>query len=229
MVWMGLFRKLGFTLLLLVAVFLISYLVAFFVISLTPYGNVTERVYSTPQTPASYDPSSIGGAWENQLLYLIPGAGSTNVPRDTAIWIDEPRSVRVENLSLSPEVPIVRTNEYYSSPPSAVITVYPAELLQPNTTYNVSAIVGGTPSWWIFTTSSEPSQPTFSTHLAPYDTWVAFTAAILATMTVMLAFLLQRRKHTRIVGNLVTNAAKATSWALFFHYFKCRSNLHCFL
>jgi len=222
---MGLFRKLVFTLLLLVAVFLLSYLVVFFAISSTPYGYYTEHVYSKPQTPSSYDYSNLGDQWKNQLLTPMPEAGSTNVSRDTAIWIDEPRPVRVENLSLSPEVPIATITDEHFPPASAIITVYPAELLQPNTTYNVSAIVAGQPAWWTFTTSSEPSSRRLN-----YFSWVAFTAAILSTMTVMLAFLLQRRrKHTRLRGNLVTNAAKATPWALFFHYFKCRSNWHCFL
>lgn len=180
----------------LVAVFLLSYLVAFFAISLTPYGVVTERVYSNPQTQSSNDPSAMGGAFlGNQLLYLIPGAGATNVSRDTAVWIEEPRPVRIEKISLSPEVPIAISDEHVSFPPSATIAIYPAELLQPDTTYNVSAIVAGTPSWWIFTTASEPTQPTFSTHLASYDTWVAFTAAILVTLTVILVIFFRMRKQ----------------------------------
>jgi hypothetical protein len=166
-------------------------------------------VYSdSPTFPYSYAPSSIGGAWESQLLSPQPGAGSTNVSRDTAIWIIEPRPVKIENLSLSPPVPIaIKTNGYVFS---AYTEAYPAELLQPNTTYNVSAIVGGTPSWWIFTTSSEPSQLTFSAHLEPYDIWVAFTVAILVTLTVSLVILRQKRKRTRVLGNLVTNTAQAT-------------------
>lgn len=204
---MGLFRKIVFTVLLLVAVFLLSYLVAFFTISFTPYGYYTEHAYSESPTPASYDPSVIGGAWENQMLSPMPGAGSTNVPRDTAIWIDEPRPVKIENLSLSPPVPIVViTNGYVFS---AYVKVYPTELLRPNTTYNVSAIVAGTPSWWIFTTSSEPSQPRLN-----YFSWVAFSAATLTTLIIILIILLRRRKHTRILSNLVTNAAQSARWAM---------------
>ncbi len=206
---MGLSRKLVFTVLLLVAVFLISFLVAFFAFSLTPYGHVTERVYS-PIFPYSYadnDTSTIGGAWQSQLLSPQPEAGSTNVSRDTTILIIEPRPIKIENLTLSPPLPItIKSSDYVFS---AYMEAYPAALLQPNTTYNVSAIVAGTPSWWIFTTSSEPSQPTFSTHLAPYDTWVAFTAAILVTLTVSV-ILIQRKTNTWFLGNSVTNTSKPT-------------------
>lgn len=197
---MKLSRKLLFASFLLVAVFLLSYFVAFWVISLTPFGyyTYTERNYSTSHGPFPYNTSDVGGEWSNQLLFLSPGPGATNVPRDAAIYVDEPRPVDVENMSLSPYVPIAKETNQVSSnggPPSGTYMCYPAELLQPNTTYNVSAMVTGKPSWWTFTTSSEPSQPTLSTHtqLASYVTWVAFTAAILTTLAVGAAVLLQKR------------------------------------
>jgi hypothetical protein len=193
----GLSEKMFFTVLLLIAVFLISFLVAFFAISLTPYGHVIERVYSESPTSTSNDPSAIGGAWQSELLSPQPAAGSTNVSRNTAIWIIEPRPVKIENLTLSPPVPIaIKSNDYVFS---AYTEAYPAELLQPNTTYNVTATVGGTRSWWIFTTSSEPSQPAFSTQLASYNIWIAFTAAILVTLILISVILLQRRKHSRVL------------------------------
>ncbi len=212
---MELSKKLVFTVLLLVAVFLISYFVAFFAISLTPYGHVTERVYSESPTTASNDPSYIGGAWQSELLSPYPGAGSTNVSRDTAILIDEPRPITIENLSLSPPVPITIKFNYYVF--GAYFDAYPTELLQPNTTYNVTAIAGGTPSWWIFTTSSEPSQLTFSTHLAPYDAWVAFTAAILVTLTGTLVIIRQRRKHIQILAALEATNCTMICWVITKH------------
>jgi hypothetical protein len=122
--------------LLLAAVFLLSYFVVFFAISLTPYGHVAERVYSELHTTASNDPSFIGGAWQSQMLSPRPGAGSTNVSRDTAIFINEPRPVGVENLSLSPAVPcVIKSDDYLFS---SYTVAYPTELLAPNTTYNVS-------------------------------------------------------------------------------------------
>ena len=86
-------KFLAITLIIFLATFLFSYLA----ISLTPYGKVTERVYSELPTPTSNDPSSIGGAWQSQLLFPQPGAGSINVSRNTAIWIDEPRPVKIQN------------------------------------------------------------------------------------------------------------------------------------
>jgi len=160
-----------------------------------------------PYSYADNDTSSIEGAWQSQLLSPQPGAGSTNVSRDTTILIVEPRPIKIKNLTLSPPVPItIKSSDYVFS---AYMEAYPVDLLQPNTTYNVSAIVAGIPSWWIFTTSSEPSQPSFSTHLAPYDVWIAFTAAILVTLTVISVILLQRRTNTQLV-NSVTNTEQAT-------------------
>jgi len=156
----------------LLIIFLATFLLSCLAISLTPYGQVTERVYSYLQTSSSNDSSAIRGAWKNQMLSPQPGAGSTNISRDTAIWIDEPRPVRVENLSLNPAVPCKIRNNYYIF--SAYTEVLPTELLQPNTTYNVSAIVAGTPSWWTFTTSSEPHESMFKTFISPSLPWVAF-------------------------------------------------------
>ncbi|MGA2682884.1 MAG: Ig-like domain-containing protein [Candidatus Bathyarchaeia archaeon] len=191
-------RKLVYALI-LVAVFLVSYAAAFFVISLTPYGRYSARVYSTPKTaPTEWDNSSYwGGEWAYQLIYLGPETGATNVPRDTSIMIDGPRPVAPVNVSFSPALPIAKESYVLSSgfsPPSSVQTVYPAGLLQPNTTYNVSATVAGTPSWWTFTTSSGPSQLTFVYPLASYDTWVALTVAILVTTIVFVSLFIEKRR-----------------------------------
>jgi hypothetical protein len=164
-------------------------------ISLTQYGYVTEHVYSYPQTQSSNDPSDMGGAFlGNQLLYLVPGAGSTNISRDTAIWIEEPRPVRVEKISLSQEVPISISDEHVSFPPSATITIYPTELLQPNTTYNVSATVAGTPSWWTFTTTSGPQDYRFTTYLNPSLPWVAFAITVSVTLGLFLLMWSKKRQ-----------------------------------
>jgi hypothetical protein len=147
------------------------------VISLTPYGHVTERIYSYIQTSSYNDSSVIGGSWG--LLSLQPGAGSTNVPRDTAIWIDEPRPVRVENLSLNPSVPVtIKSNDYVFS---AFAAAYPTELLQPDTVYNVSAIVAGIPAWWTFSTSNGPHEFRFNTYLNPTLPWVALFIGVSVT------------------------------------------------
>jgi hypothetical protein len=183
--------------LLLFGVFLFSFSCSYLAISLTPYGYVTERVYSKPQASANNEPSAMGGAFlGNQILYLMPEAGSTNVSRDTAIWIDEPRPVRVENIRLSPEVAISRTDKHYP-PASVAIAVYPSELLQPNTTYNVSAVVADTPSWWSFTTSPEPNQYKSNTYLNPSVPWIALAIAITTTFGVFLVWRSVRNSYNQ--------------------------------
>lgn len=183
--------------LILIALFLVSYGVGFFVISITPYGHYSVRQYANPQTSAingNYS-SSIGGAWQAQLLSVYP-AGARNVPRDTSIVIVAPRPVRVFNISFSPSIAIARDNFVESSghsSPSSVQTVYPASLLQPNTTYNVTATVAGTPSWFTFTTSSSPSRLTFVHRLGFYDTLVALIVAILVTSIVSI-YLMQKTR-----------------------------------
>jgi hypothetical protein len=187
------------TALILVIVFLVSYVAAFFVISFTPFGHISTRQYSNPQTFAVGDSnysSSIGGAWQEQLLSVYP-VGASNVPRDTSIVIVAPRPVRVFNISFSPSVTISKDNFVGSpwySPPSSIQTIYPASLLAPNTTYNVTATVAGAQSWFTFTTSSGPSKLTFVYPLASYDTWVALTAAIMATSIALVELLFERKK-----------------------------------
>jgi len=182
-------RKLGYALI-LVAVFLASYAIVFFVISLTPYGHYSARVYSAPNSRFRYGNSTtMGGAWLEQLLGVGPEPGANNVSRDTSIVIVATRPERVYNISFSPNVPIAKESYIVHGGfgPSSVQTVYPAGLLQPNTTYNVSATVAGTPSWWVFTTSSGPSRLTFVYQLSSYDAWVALTIAILVTSIVSVA------------------------------------------
>jgi hypothetical protein len=101
-------RKLFFTLLKPSAVFLISYIIVFAIIVFTPLGNLRQQVYSSPNTSLPFNSSYLGGAWEDQMLWLGPSPGSTGVPRDTVIWIGEPRPVGVKNLTLSPQAGILK-------------------------------------------------------------------------------------------------------------------------
>jgi hypothetical protein len=195
-------RTLFFTLLGLLLVFLVSYFFAFIIIVSTPSENYRQQVYSKPQSWVAYNSSDLGGVWEQQNLFLGPSPGSTGIPRDTAIWIGEPRPVGIKNLSLSPQAGILTRVDEHSLPASADITVYPGELLQPNTRYNVSAIVAGTPSWWIFTTSSEPSQKTFSnTQLTFNGMLVALTTATAVTLIASTTILIQKKRHTKMLGS----------------------------
>jgi hypothetical protein len=195
--------------LILVAVFLVSYAAAFFAISLTPYGHYSARVYSKPQVAywgdVSLNSSSAGGAWQDQLLSLGPSPGSNNVPRDTLLIILGARPVGPMNLTFSPELPIAKETDIYHTigGPFSTLYVYPTGLLQPNTTYNVSAIVAGTPSWWTFTTSSVPSKLTFVYPLASYDTWVALIVAILVTSIVSTVLYVAKRAYSQSLNALV--------------------------
>ena len=190
--------------LILIAVFLVSYGASLLVISVIPCGHYSARQYSNPQTSINYgSPSTMGGAWQEQLLLVFP-AGASNVPRDTSIVIVAPRPVRVFNVTFNPTVAIAEDKfvEYDGFGPSSVQTVYPASLLQLNTTYNVTATVAGTLSWFVFTTSSNPSQVAFAHPLASYDLWVAIIGAILVTLTVSLLMSRSRRSMPHTVLNV---------------------------
>lgn len=189
----------------LLVVFVVSFAAVFFAFSATPYGHYTIRQYFNPQIYAlgRSNNSSLGGEWQEQLLAVYP-AGASNVPRDTSIVIVASRPLRVFNISFNPSVAIAEDNFVESSahsPPSSVQTVYPAGLLQPNTTYNVTATVDGTPSWFTFTTSSAPTQLTFTHPLASCDIWVALTVAILVTSIV--SYYLSQKTRTQYFNHTV--------------------------
>lgn len=178
--------------LIILGVFLLSFVGSFFAIQYSPIGTVKVQLYSTSEGSGNYNSSTGGGAWENQILSLSPKPGAINVPRDSAIWIDEPRPVTVQNISISPEVPIAKITDQHYEPPSADIMVYPAGLLQPNTTYNITAVVADTPSWWIFATSSEPNEAAFGTMLSHNNVWIAFGIAF--AITVIVSVTMVKRK-----------------------------------
>jgi hypothetical protein len=181
--------------LLLLAVFLASYFAAFFIISSSPSDFYSEQVYSTPEGS-----SSVVAAWENQYVGVGPAPNSTNVPRDTYIMIGGARPVKVENFTISPQVSIANeTNIVYSknTTPFSNFFAYPTGLLEPNTAYNVSATVAGISSWWVFTTSSEPTQVTYTqlkatSNLQNNAVWISLLPAVPLTLAV--AFAVSRRR-----------------------------------
>lgn len=181
-----------------IAVFAISYTASFFVISLTPYGHYSVRVYSMPEAaPTELSNSSYwAGAWQNELIYLGPETGATNVPCDTSIIIEGLRPVQPVNVSFSPTVSIDKVTYKINSGfgPSSTQSIYPIGLLEPNITYNVSATVNGTPSWWTFTTSSEPSHLSLDYPLTSYDVWVALITAFLITTTFISTIVLKGKR-----------------------------------
>jgi hypothetical protein len=185
--------------LLLVAVFLASYFAAFFLISATPSDFYSERVYSTPEGSGA-----VAAAWENQHVTVAPAPNSTGVLCDTYILIGGSRPVSVENFSISPQVPIANQTNVINSEsvgPFSDFFAYPTGLLEPNTTYNVSATVAGSPSWWTFTTSSEPTQLSYTqvkatSNLQNNAVWISLLPAIPLTLAVAFAVLRLRKKFS---------------------------------
>ena len=167
------------------AVFVASYFCVFFAFSQTSLGQITVRAYSNPPVNTG-NLSLSGGGWNNSFIYLEPNPGAVNVPRDTYLAIVGPRPVSRFNVSFGPDVTLARDDYkiYGGAGPSSVQELYPADLLLPNTTYNVTALVSGIPSWWIFTTSSDPTQLTYTQVVAPYDGWVALSIAVLVAFSV---------------------------------------------
>jgi hypothetical protein len=139
--------------------------IVFFVTSLlTSYIILTltiQRTYSIPKYEGNYNPSTQGGdalgdspeAWGfgNVGVFVGPRPGATNVSLDTVIYAYQSRTVSVI-LHFSPAIPIQRIKEEYEPLASRNTIFCPAELLQPDTTYNVSGFIMGESAWWTFTT-----------------------------------------------------------------------------
>jgi hypothetical protein len=184
--------------LILAAVFVVSFFSVLFVLPSTSIGQITVRIYSDPPVNTG-NLSSLGGGWNNSFIYLEPNPGAVIVPRDTYLAIVGPRPVSRFNVSYSPDVTIARDDYkvYGGAGPSSVQELYPTDLLLPNTTYNVTALVSGVPSWWIFTTSSEPAQVMYAQVVSPYNSWVALSIAVLVTFSVTIV-VWHRRKSWRL-------------------------------
>ena len=166
---MKLSKKLRFALL-LALVFSISFAVCYVAIFLT------QSAYSTP--------SSAIMPIEGMDITFGPSPNSTNVPLNTAITVDAMASIALNDLHLTPEVPIARVNSEDTSSIDYLNTFYPAELLQPATTYNVSVTIRDKPVSWTFTTTAEPFHPEISYYLATNVLWISLGVAGLITVTV---------------------------------------------
>lgn len=159
--------------LLLGVVFVALFLGVFFLISATqtahsPPATVPEAIYRNH----SRIPIPVG---------VGPAPNSANVSLNTTIVVFQVRSVSVENLHLSPEVPLSGRTDVPEGLASQVTTFYFARPLNPNTTYNVSVAIAGTQYSWVFTTTSEPFNPDVSYYLATYVFWIALAAASAGT------------------------------------------------
>jgi hypothetical protein len=174
--------------LLLIAVFALSFVATFYSIAISSEYQ-SRRVYSTPQGGSPLEQS-----WESQLVTVGPSPNSSNVPRDTLIWINGARPVKVENVTLTPYVSIANetNNIYLIGGSTSVFDIYPAVLLQSNTTYVIAATIAGTTSSWNFTTSMDPTQLVFTrvlttSYFSRNAYWISLIPATLATSLAALA------------------------------------------
>jgi hypothetical protein len=165
--------------LILAAVFGLTFLTVFLVIF------TTQSAYSTPDSYVS----DVNG----MDITIGPKPNSTDVPLDTTITIDALASAALNDLHLTPEVPIARVTSEVSGPLSYKQTFYPAQLLKPATSYTVSVTIVNVPVSWSFTTTSESYHPTISFYLATYVLWIAFATAVAMTLIVGLAIWYRKR------------------------------------
>ncbi|MBM4401095.1 MAG: hypothetical protein FJ045_04005 [Crenarchaeota archaeon] len=177
---MALSKKLHLTLRLAV-VFSASFLTVFSAIFLT------QSAYSTPSNHVLIV--------DGMDITLGPPPNSTNIPLDTTITIDALASASLNDLHMTPEVPIARVYSEVSGPLTYLNTFYPAQLLKPATSYTVSVTIMDVPVSWSFTTTSEPFNPGISFYLATNVLWIALSAAISATSIVAFVIWFFRRKQ----------------------------------
>jgi hypothetical protein len=139
-------------------------------------------------------PSSYGLVLNSMDISVGPPPNSTNVPLDTTITVDALASAALNDLHLTPEVPIGRRYSEVTSPLTYLNTFYPAQLLKPATSYTVSVTILNEPFSWSFTTTSEPFNPGISFHLATNVLWIALSAAASATIIAGFAIWFKRKK-----------------------------------
>ncbi len=164
-------------------VFMCSFLAVFFWIS------NTQSAYSFPQ----YSGSSVGEVFP---FMIGPASNSVNVSLDTVIAVSPWRGSSVSNFRSTPEISIARRVVEIGDSPSATVVFYPAEPLEPATTYNVTVFIHREDVTWSFTTTSEPFHPELRHYLVNYALWIALSTATAATLVVGFAIRL-RKKQTQ--------------------------------
>ena len=167
--------------LILVAVFASTFIIVFLALS------GTQSAYSTPDTSLS--------AVEGMDITIGPKPNATDIPLDTTITIDTFSAAILNDLQVTPEVSIANVAVEVSGPISYKQTFYPAQLLQPATTYTVSVTIRNEPVSWSFTTNSQPYQPTTSFYLSAYSPWIALVTAIITT-TLASSAIWRKKKQT---------------------------------
>jgi hypothetical protein len=164
--------------LILASVFVLTFLTLFLVVSLT------QSAYSTPDSYVSLV--------DSMDIMIGPTPNSTDVALDTTITIDALSAATISDLHMAPEVPISLVTSEVSGPLSYKQTFYPAQRLEPATSYTVSVTIKDLPFSWSFTTTSEPYHPTTSFYIATYALWIALSVA--AATTAIVGFAIWHRK-----------------------------------
>jgi hypothetical protein len=161
---------------LLVAVILFSsFLTAFLTIFLTQFAH-------------SIPPTSALAADDGMYIKVGPPPNSENVSLDTLIIVDALTSASLSDLRLTPEVPIDLVTSEVSGPLSYERRFYPAQLLEPSTSYNVSVTILTTPISWSFTTA-KVFVPGIGFYLTTNIVWVSLSVAYLATVIIVLVII----------------------------------------
>jgi hypothetical protein len=181
--------------LLLAAVFVVTFLIVFLVVS------NTQSAYSTPpiRDVPTYGQPIYAAPPE---IYVGPPPNSINVSLDSTIVVNLVHDdyMIVQNVRLTPEIPIAaRTDEVDSRFGDSTTIFYVAGLLKPSTTYNVSATIHDDPYSWTFTTTNE-FHPSVGYYFATYVWWVAVTSAIIATSIIGLILWHRRKSRYLITG-----------------------------
>ena len=167
----------------LAVVFAASFLTVFLVIFFT------QSAYSTPPSYVS--------VINDMDITVGPSPNSTDVPLDTTITVDALASAALNDLHLTPEVPIASRYSQVTSSVTYLNTFSPAEPLEPDTSYTVSVTILNEPVSWSFTTTSEPFSPSISFILARNVLWISLSAATSATLIVGFAIWLRRKLFFR--------------------------------
>jgi len=94
----------------------------------------------------------------------------------------------LKDLHITPEAPIARVASTTTGPLTYLNVFYPAEMLKPSTSYNVSVTIMNSPVSWVFTTTNEPSKPSTSFYLSTHAFWISLSIAAIATVIADLAF-----------------------------------------
>ena len=166
--------------------------VLFVLITVLPISYTKLRAYSDPSNEGNINSSTMGGEALLGIegddspippvpVFLGPRPGATNVSLNTVIYVYQTRPVDNE-VELDPKTTFAKIENIHDPPASRNTIYYPAELLEPNTTYNVSGSIMGYSAWWTFTTASTFSQPEYEYNLTLYAWPIALTISIIATI-----------------------------------------------